>query len=870
MPDLLVSSMRADSVLCYDGTRGRFRGAFIPQGLGGLKQPQGLCFGPDGKLYVSSSGTGQVLRYDGQAFDKIFASDGGLANPAGLVFGPDGNLYVADFAGTNRVLRYNGVTGAFDKSFLSGADVGIVVDLVFGPDNNLYVTGNGTGGGPAAGVFRFNGSSGLFDQAVIPNVSGAGLAFGSDQNLYVVGEDGVSRYDGKTGKDIDLFAAAGPLSNPQYLVFGPDGDLYVGSSNNASVLRYDGSSGQFGGLTGANTESQRMRLPIINIADYPPPVGSDDWWHSYQQAVDTILTSGKPGIIYTPGRSDPYPISKPILADANNLSFVGDGVDVSVIQVNGERYSDAIQFGVARTSRKKVGDSYIDQTLTPFSDFWVDATPILDGSIGQPPRYGLRTKGIAYAYFQGTPFDMGPVEMTNWSATQQLTLDFAIYNPAGWNGGDQGIRLFGLGSPDNRLPSPFYCGVAGSSTTLFFDFATSDSVVRRVQFTPMATAQPLDSYLKRVSIQLDLTQPSVLAFVNGQQVAVDLTGIGPGWAAYLTLRANEYRQFQLGTCLVDAAFNPGNITDQTVFGFKLTSAALYQNSGAGTAQARLDGKTPLNDARQFFTLEEADFSALLPLTNSGNNYRYIPWQSAQPGGAWSGVGSGLFLHDSSLGVPDTLGGNAVRDLTLMAATVPGLIGYGRALCHGPIYDFKAQDCLFIGGAHNFGALNGAVGYPLKVHDCQFERGGDAAIYAQGCGMWWGERLTIKYWGREAIRSLSSFMDLRQVFYAPGGPGDCVLKFHNSVGGVLDNHVMDFEGGGPALAHIYCEAGADSGPTNLTLRNVIFGTEAAGANYVVLRGPDSPSGDYAPATLILESTQHVGFSSIPGIWTVKQN
>jgi hypothetical protein len=67
----------------------------------------------------------------------------------------------------------------------------------------------------------------------------------------------VFRYDGTTGALIDRFAAAGPLSTPACLVFGPDGDLYVGSSGNASVLRYDGATGRFaevfasgGGLDG--------------------------------------------------------------------------------------------------------------------------------------------------------------------------------------------------------------------------------------------------------------------------------------------------------------------------------------------------------------------------------------------------------------------------------------------------------------------------------------------------------------------------------------------------------------------------------------------------------------------------------------------
>jgi hypothetical protein len=608
--------------------------------------------------------------------------------------------------------------------------------------------------------------------------------------------------------------------------------------------------------------------PYSAVAD-----GQTDCWGAFKQACDDCLGDppnnngiNNPHTIYVPGSASPYVVSQPILADAQQLSFVGDGAYLSVIQAAG--FSDVLQFGVPRTSGGR--------TLT--SAFWVDATTILDSSVSQPKRYGLRTNGIAYAYFQGTPFDMGPQGTANWSGTRQLTIDFAFYNnsAAGWYGGDQGIRLFGVGSADGKAPSPFYCGV--SNAIVRFDFAASDGVWRFVTF-----ALPTPSLLlQRVSIQLDLTQPAVQAYVNGVQVAVSLfayvngvpvsVSLAPaGGASNLFLQANEYRQFQLGTRLFDAGFNPGNITDQTVFGFKLTGALLYNDAGpnpVNAAQARIDG-APLNDLRQFFTGENA-FYAFVPLQDAGNAYRHIPWIGAQPNG-YLGVGSGLFLHDTSLGSGETRLGNSVRDLTLKAATVPGLTGYGRALCHGPVYDFKAQDCIFWGGAHNFGALNGAVGYPLKVRDCEFDYAGDAAIYAQG-NMWWGERLTIKYWGREAIRSLNSFMDLRQVFYTPDGLHDCVLKFHNSRGAILDSHVMDFEGGGPMLAHVWCEAGVNDGPTFLTLRNITFGTRAEEAHFIVLRGTDATGGGHDPATLTVENCPpRSGYfiaQPIPGVWTVK--
>src|ERR1022692_4735645 len=251
-----------------------------------------------------------------------------------------------------------------------------------------------------------------------------------------------------------------------------------------------------------------MTLATVIDITKPPysAVPGTDCWRAFQSACDDCLAdaphndgNNNPHRIYVPGNLLAYLVSRPILADAQRLSFVGDGAYLSVIQTMG--FADVLQFGVSRTSGGR--------TLTPMSAFWVDATPILDGSVGQ--RYGLRTNGVAYAYFQGSPFDMGPQGTANWSATRHLTIDFGIYNPAGWNGGDQGIRLFGAGDPDNGKPSPFYCGVIGSSTSLFFDFAASDGVKRRATF-----AMPAPSMLlQRVSIQLDLTQPSVLAFVNG-------------------------------------------------------------------------------------------------------------------------------------------------------------------------------------------------------------------------------------------------------------------------------------------------------------------------------------------------------------------
>jgi hypothetical protein len=65
-----------------------------------------------GSILVSSQHTDQIRRYDlatGQ-FEDVFASGGGLSQPIGLTYGPDGSLYVASY-GTSEVLRYGGTTG---------------------------------------------------------------------------------------------------------------------------------------------------------------------------------------------------------------------------------------------------------------------------------------------------------------------------------------------------------------------------------------------------------------------------------------------------------------------------------------------------------------------------------------------------------------------------------------------------------------------------------------------------------------------------------------------------------------------------------------------------------------------------------------
>ena len=224
---------------------------FVNASFLGLSSPRSMTFGPDGNLYISSSGHQNVIKFDvttnqfedfttGVNSQSGGSAQAGLSGPIGIAFGPDGNLYVAS-AGNNKIASFNGVTGE-------------TINEEFVPSN-----------------------SNELDRP-------QGITWGPDGNLYVVSlrDNNISVYDSTANLLRIIGEFSDGLDIPHGVTFGPDGNLYVSSfSFSNKILQYDTSGNLINGAFVGSSNNGGLFDPFdLTFADEPvynvSPVANDD------------------------------------------------------------------------------------------------------------------------------------------------------------------------------------------------------------------------------------------------------------------------------------------------------------------------------------------------------------------------------------------------------------------------------------------------------------------------------------------------------------------------------------------------------------------------------------------------------------------
>jgi WD40 repeat protein len=268
---LFVAEMsRSGPLYRYDPLTGNYMDKFAV--IGPLRDavPFDMEIGPDAWLYLLPLRSNQVWRFNPRTGKNTgtLVSDVDPTSPNRLAysmtFGPDGNLYLGtqhpDPSDTKSdVYRFDGRTGALLGPFLptrSGGSDG-PRSITFGPDGHFYFSSEETNS-----IHRHHGATGAFIDAFVPPGSGGlsapqDLLFGPDNKLYVIGcsqrgwpeADRILQYDGSTGAFLgQIIAPSSQFGRPLSMAFGPDGNLYVGSTfpgAHARILVYDRLTGTY-------------------------------------------------------------------------------------------------------------------------------------------------------------------------------------------------------------------------------------------------------------------------------------------------------------------------------------------------------------------------------------------------------------------------------------------------------------------------------------------------------------------------------------------------------------------------------------------------------------------------------------------------
>jgi uncharacterized membrane protein len=276
--DLYVATGGAN-VLRYNGSTGAFVG--VAATGNGITRASGVEFGPDGNLYVLDSDAftntayDRILRFSANsgAFIDEFVVAGILEDAIAFAIGPDGHAYVPDLQ-LNQTLIFNGTTGEFQKIF-NGAGAprdSDIFDIVWGSDGNAYAT-------TAERVLRFDGETGAFLDTFVEATGGSIVFFPEPGPITDLAVTNINSPPGVV-QETDLSitytvtnTSASPTSATEWedVIYISDDDVF--DSSDLVLGRFQRTTALAAGAS--YTATVTAALPVFSLGDYRVLVVAD-------------------------------------------------------------------------------------------------------------------------------------------------------------------------------------------------------------------------------------------------------------------------------------------------------------------------------------------------------------------------------------------------------------------------------------------------------------------------------------------------------------------------------------------------------------------------------------------------------------------
>ncbi len=256
---MLISDIGGNKVVRFEYPSGRPIDHFIASGISDLDNSRGMAFDPQGRLYVVSQDTDQVIRYNpvtGQFIDIFVTTNdpGNLNAPNELLwFRESGEDRLLVSGVSNDAIKLYNSTGQFVRNFIVSTAAAVLdgpVGFAIRPTpangapcvgaGDIYVCSNGNDR-----VLRYSGTTGAFIEQVFgPGELGLDgpidLVFDSNSDMYVSSAISnsilVQRCD--QSKSIYIPSGSGGLLGPQGLAIDDSGTLVItASGGNGAVYR---------------------------------------------------------------------------------------------------------------------------------------------------------------------------------------------------------------------------------------------------------------------------------------------------------------------------------------------------------------------------------------------------------------------------------------------------------------------------------------------------------------------------------------------------------------------------------------------------------------------------------------------------------